>query len=131
MRKWNKMVWDVIQLLQRLQTVPSPSLMEVLQKASHPLHKSSLCKLMTVSKWQICQTPNNGLEWHKAYASFCVKNIFAVVHLYMSHQSAKIGFPVQTGLGVWLGFRTYYFSNLMRIWLLLNLCYVLRFLKCI
>ena len=44
-----------------------------------------------------------------AYASFCVKNIFAVVHLYMSHQSAKIGFPVQTGLGVWLGFKTYYF----------------------
>ena len=61
---------------------------------------------MAVSKWQICQTPNNGLEWYMAYASFCVKNVFPV-HLYMSHEFAKISFPVQTGLGVWLGFRTY------------------------
>ena len=43
-----------------------------------------------------------------AYASFCVKNIFAV-HLYMSHETAKISFPVQIGLGVWLGFKTYYY----------------------
>ena len=43
-----------------------------------------------------------------ASASFCVKNIFAVL-LYMSHQSAKINFPLQIGLGVWLGFRTYYY----------------------
>ena len=27
----------------------------------------------------------------------------------MSHQSAKISFPVQTGLGVLLGFGTYYY----------------------
>ena len=46
---------DVIQLLQRqyeessrLQMVPSLSLLEFLQKASNPLHTSSLCKLMTV-----------------------------------------------------------------------------------
>ena len=43
-----------------------------------------------------------------ACASFCVKNIFAI-HLYMSNQFAKISFPVQTGLGIWLSFRTYYY----------------------
>ena len=43
-----------------------------------------------------------------ASVSFCVKIIFAV-HLHMSHQSAKVSFTVQTGLGVWLGFRTYYY----------------------
>ena len=62
---WEKVVtkWyqDVIQLLQRLQTVLSPSFLEVLQKTSSPLHTSSLHKLMTVllSKWQIYETPNN------------------------------------------------------------------------
>ena len=43
-----------------------------------------------------------------ACASFCVKNIFAI-HIYMSNQFAKISFPVQTGLGIWLRFRTYYY----------------------
>ena len=63
--RWENVVtkWyqDVIQLLQRLQTVLSPSFLEVLLKTSSPLHTSSLRKLMTVllSKWQICETPNN------------------------------------------------------------------------
>ena len=43
-----------------------------------------------------------------ACVSFFVKNIFEI-HIYMSHQSSEIIFPVQTSLGVWLSFRTYYY----------------------
>ena len=75
-------------------------------------------------------TPNNGLEWYMACASFCVKNIFAI-HLYMSNQFAKISFPVQTGLGIWLSFRTYYYIFKSEEDLTsLHLCYVLKFLIC-
>ena len=61
-----------------------------------------------------------------AYASFCVENIFAV-HLHMSHQSAKINFPVSTGLGVWLGFGIYYYFFKSNEDLMTSFEFIIRF----
>ena len=72
---------DVIQLLQRLQKVPSPSLLEVLQKASNPLHTSSLFELMTLSQngryVQLQKMDWNGI-WHVSLfvLKFFLQSIF-------------------------------------------------------
>ena len=97
---------------------------------SYPL--PLLCKLMTVSqngRYVKLQIMGWIGIWH---VLLFVLKIFCNPSLHMSHQSAKLSFPVQTGLGAWLGFRTYYYifkseEDLTSFEFMLHL----RFLKCL
>ena len=96
-----------------------------------PTHSVPLYKLATVRKYGKLQIMGLNDIWHVQFFY-----IFAI-HLYMSHQSASSNcFKFLSSNGAGCSVRLYdpinsIFLNLRTIWLFLNLCHFLRFLKCI
>ena len=96
-----------------------------------PTHSAPLYKLETVRKYGKLQIMDLNDIWHVSFL-----NIFAI-DLYMSHQSSSsICFKFLSSNHAGYSVRLYdpvnsIFLNLSRLWLFLNLCHFLRFLKCI
>ena len=95
-----------------------------------PTHSAPLYKLATVRKYGKLQIMYLNDIWHVFFKYFCID-------LYMFHQYASsICFKFLSSNHAGCSVRLYdpvnsIFLNLRRIWLFLNLCHFLRFLKCI
>ena len=118
----------------RLQTVPSPSLLEVFQKL--PTHSTPLCISMTVGqnvKYEKLQIMDWNVIWHVSF--FLVLKLFSLSIFICPINLPKFcKFPISncTGCSVRLYSRNQWivYSSLRRIWIFLNLCHYLRLLKC-
>ena len=114
-----------------VQMVPSPPYWKFFRKLS--THSTSLCKLMTVSKYGKLQMMADS-NWIMYGISFFVKILLQSIFICPINLPKFFQFPNSTCAGC--SVRLYepvncLFLSLRRIWLFFNLCHFLTLFKCI